>query len=315
MKSFRNWGLALVVLAASFAAAAQQFTVGTGSAGNTYSRQFNEISKVCSRELAMVEAKPGGKNSTGAVQNAEMLLANEINGGWVQVDILHMMARTQDMSDLKTLLVMHPEALHFIVKADFAVKQGGTMGFGGTNVPIRELTQIGGMNVAASGGALWTAKQVRLDTEIPFNVVEALDNNQARKLLDEGKANVWLLVGGAPVDMVRDLGPGYRILTIPESLASKTKAYVPARVSYAKLADGGAAQTLAVQANFVVRDYKSPKMVNALSALRNCVLTNLNEIKETTGNHASWRLVKAEAQEQSKWPLYQFSSAAPAAKK
>lgn len=303
--------LAFTILAvAALSASAQQFTVGTGSAGNTYNRQFTEISKVCSKDLAMVEAKPGGKNSSGAVQNAEMLLANEINGAWVQADILHMMARTQDLSDVKTLLVLNPETLHYIVKSNFSVKQGGTMGFGGTEVPIRDLSQIGGMTVAASGGGAWTAKQVRLETEIQHNIVEVADSKAVISAVNEGKAQVGLIVGGFPVDMIRDLGPGYRILNVPEALQSKlAKVYQPARTSYAKLADGGAANTVSVQSLLVVREYKTPKMVSALSALRSCVLNNLDDIRESTGNHASWRLVKAENQSQAKWPLYQLPTA------
>ncbi len=311
----RMWArlMGFVVPAAVFTmpVAAQQFTVGTGSKGNTYSRQFSEIQKVCGKELAMVEWKDEkGGNSNGAVKNAEMLMGNEINGGWTQADILHMMARTQDLSDIKTLLVLHRESLHYIVKADFAVKQGGTMGFGGTAVPIRELSQIGGMTVAASGGGVWTAKQVRLETEIQHNIQEVADSKTAIQLLSEGKVQVALVVGGAPIDMVKNLGAGYRVLAVPEALQKKLeKVYTPERVSYPSLADGGAASTVSVQALLVTREYKTPKMISALSSVRSCVLANLDDIRETTGNHASWRMVKAENQSQAKWPLYQLPTA------
>lgn len=291
----------------------QQMTVGTGSNGGTYSAQYNNITKVCSKDITLVEWKDPnkgpneGKPSNGAVKNAELLIGNEVNGGWVQADILYMMARTQDLSDIKTLLVLNPESLHYVVKANLAVKQGGTLGIGATVVPIRELSQIGGMKVAASGGGAWTAKQVRLETEIPHEIVEVPDSKAAIAALDKGDVQVALIVGGFPMDYLKTLSKDYRILTVSEAVRTKlAKVYNPAQVSYSNLADGGAAQTVSVQSLFVVREYKSAKMVSALSALRGCVLGNLDDIKETTGNHASWRMVKAENQQQAKWPLYQL---------
>lgn len=314
MKKFLSPLLYVVCVLAAFitfgmasAASAQQIIVGTGSAGNTYNRQFNEIRKECSKELAMVEwTGKDNKPSNGAVRNAELLTGNEINGAFMQADILYMMAKTQDLSDIKTLLVLNSEVLHYIVKSDLVVKKGGYLGMGGTSTPVTSLDQISGMTVAASGGGAWSAKQVRLDSEIPYNIMEVADSKAAIAALDK-TASVALIVGGFPVDYIKTLGKGYRILTMSDTVRSKIKgAYLPAQTAYNNMADGGVAQTAAVQSLFVVREYKSPKMVAALSALRSCVLNNLDDLKETTGNHPSWRQVKLENQSQAKWPLYQF---------
>lgn len=299
------WTLTLAASLCAAPAFSQQFSMGTGSKGNTYNRQFTEIQKVCGRELAMVEVP-----TNGAVQNAEKLLSNEINGGWVQADILYMMARNQDLSDIKTLLVLNPESAHFIVKDNLSVKQGGTgygsFKVGGTEVKITELSQIAGMTVAASGGGAWTAKQIRLDSEVAYQIKEVGDAKAAIAALDKD-AQVALIMGGYPVDYIKTLGKDYRLLTIPEAMQKKLKAvYLPDSVSYSNLADGGTASTVSVQSLVVTREYKSAKMVSALSSFKNCVLGNLDDIRETTGNHASWRKVKAENQSQSKWPLYQL---------
>jgi TRAP-type uncharacterized transport system substrate-binding protein len=311
MKSIRAMFLWTLTLAASLCAApafSQQFSMGTGSKDLTYNRQFKEIQKVCGKDLAMVEI-----SSNGAVQNAERLIGNEINGGWVQADILYMMAKNQDLSDIKTLLVMNPESAHFIVKDNLAVKQGGTgygnFKVGGTEVKISELSQIAGMTVAASGGGAWSAKQIRLESEVPYNILEVADAKAAIAALDKD-AQVALIMGGYPVDYVKTLGKGYRLLTIPDTMQKKLKAvYLPDTISYSNLADGGTAQTVSVQSLVVTREYKSAKMVSALSSFKNCVLSNLDDIRETTGNHASWRKIKAENQSQAKWPLYQLPTA------
>jgi hypothetical protein len=122
------------------------------------------------------------------------------------------------------------------------------------------------------------------------------------------------------VDMIKKFGPGYRILNLPEAVQKKLAgAYKADRVTYTGLADGGVASTVAVQALVVTREYKTAKMQTALAALRNCVLTNLDDIRETTGNHASWRMVKHEFQSQAQWPLYKLPEVdghpAPAKKK
>jgi TRAP-type uncharacterized transport system substrate-binding protein len=299
------------VALASTPASAQQFVVGTGSVGNTYNRQFTEMKNTCGKDLAMVEWQDAKGNSTGALRNIELLVdENKVNGAFVQADILYQKAKNQDLSDIKTLLVLNPETLHFIVKADFAVKQGGTLGIGGTTVPIRELGQITGMTVASSGGGLGSAKQVRLDSEIAYNILEVNDSKAAIAALDKGEAQVALIVGGFPVDYIKSLPKNqYRILQINDTVYAKIKgAYRQTKTAYSNMADGGTASSVTVQSLFVVREYKSQKMVAALSALKSCVLSNLDEIRETTGNHASWRQVKLDQQAQSVWPLYQFPS-------
>lgn len=313
MKALRNIAIWSLTLAASLCAApafSQQFTVGTGSDGGTYSRQFKEMREACGKELAMSDWHgPDNKPSNGAQRNIELLVdENAVNGAFVQADILYQKAKNQDLGDIKTLLVLNPETLHFIVKSDFAVKQGGTMGFGGTVIPIRDLNQIGGMTVVTSGGGIGSAKQVRLDSEIPYQITEADNAKAAIAALDEGKAQVALVVGGFPMDYLKTLPKnGYRVLNINDTTYAKIKgAYRQTKTAYSNMADGGVASSVTVQSLFVVREYKSAKMVQALSALKTCVLNNLDEIKEKTGNHASWRQVKLEQQSQSVWPLYQF---------
>lgn len=298
---------AIFAVAAIFSysqAHAQTFLVGTGTPGLTYDRQFDEWRKFCSSELVMDKTK-----SNGAVKNAEMLIANEINGGYVQADVLFMMAKNQDLSNIKTLAVMHKEQLQFIVKSE-PVKIGGTMGFGGKEIAITDLNQIGGMKVAASGGALWTAKQVRLDSEIAYNIMEVADPKQAIAALDakgDAHADVALVVGGAPVDYLKTLNKGYRVLRIPEVIQKKIAGvYLPDRVTYNNMTDSAGVQTVAVQSLFVTREYKTAKMQNALASLRGCLLDKLDEIKETTGTSPSWQTITAEAQSQSKWPLYKL---------
>lgn len=289
-------------------ASAQQLTVGAGSKGLTYDRELQEINKFCSSSIALI-----GVPTNGSVKNMEMLIGNDIQGAWTQADILYMMAKSQDMSNIKTLLVLHKEQLHFVVKAA-PVKVGGYnlgMNIGGKEITITELPQIAGMTVAAAGGAVWTARQVRTDSEIQYKILEVNTSQEAVEAVNAGKAQAALIVGGKPVDYLKTLGKDFRILRIPEATQSKIKGvYLPDNVSYMNMTESQGVDTASVQSLFVVREYKTPKMQQALHSLQSCVLDNLDTIKETPKTHPAWQTVKVEDQAKAKWPLYQFPASA-----
>lgn len=307
--------LAMAVSAGS--ATAQTFKVASGSKGLTYNAQLTNIKDTCSKEIAIVE-----EPSTGAVANVELLLDNKINGAWVQADILHRYARTRgsEMATIKTLLVMHREALHFITKRQASeTGMGSKIGalFKDAKVDIKEIQQLNGMTVATSGGGVETAKQVRTETEINYKIMEVKDSAEALKNLALDRADAALIVTGQGADAIKTLGKEYRIVTIPAAIQEKLKgAYTADTVSYSNMGSEGV-PTVSVQALFVTREYTTDNMKRALSALRNCVLTNLDNIREN-GGHKTWWQIKREDQVNAKWPLYKLpevAAVAPLSKK
>lgn len=70
--------------------------------------------------------------------------------------------------------------------------------------------------------------------------------------------------------------------------------------------------TVATDALFVTREYKTPKFVEALAKFRGCLLANLDDLKEATGMHPKWQAV--DAANKGKWPYYELPAVVAAKK-
>lgn len=303
-------GAVLLGLAAS--AFSQQFTVSTGDPKGTYAAQARDIGKFCGNELAFV-AQP----SSGAVENLERLVGNQVNGAFVQTDMIFRRAQTEDLGSYKTLIALHPEAAHFIVLANSGLKTGGKLGtsFGATDVVLTDLTQLAGFKVGAAGGSAESAAIIKANSDIPFLVEKFAKNDDALAALKAGTVQAVLMMGGAPVPSIAALPANtYKLLAISPSTVEKLKgAYKPARANYTNLGAAGVS-TVSTDALLVVKNYKSAKMVESLSKLRACVYAKLDEITETTGSHPSWDKVKADSR--GAWAYYELPAvAAPAGAK
>lgn len=298
----------LVILAAlSMAlavASAQSLKVSTGSSTGTYSRMQKELSTVCINQMQMVEM-----NSSGATQNLDRIIGNEVNGGFVQTDVIYFRSRTEDIGNIKTLVALHPEEVHLVAMANSNIKEGGTLGFGAKTVTLNTVNDLAGRTVAAAGGSYVTAQVIRLQSEIPFNVVEVASGDDAIKAVAAGTAQAALLVGGQPLGNVAALDKNYKLLNFPEATAAKLKnVYRPARVNYSKMGQGGAAATVATDALFVAKEYKTPKFQEGLAKLRDCITKNAPELGETVGMHPVWS--KVDVNNQGKWAYMQLPVAA-----
>lgn len=296
-----------LAIGAMLSASAQQVTVSTGDgAGSTYVAMLANIAKWCGNAVSLVPMP-----STGSIENLDRLVGNKVNAAFVQSDMLYMRARTEDLGDVKTLLALHPEQLHFVVPPSSGKKTGGVMGVGGSEVVFKDLGDLAGYNIAASGGSVETLKIVQLQSEVRFNVVEYPDTKTVKEALARGDVQAALFVGGAPLPSVETLPAGYRMLSVSEALQGKLKGvYKPARGNYRNLGATGV-PTVSTDALLVTRTYTTPKMVHGLGTLRACVLDNLAEIKETAGTHPAWRGVKAD--NRGPWAYYDLP--APTTKK
>jgi TRAP-type uncharacterized transport system substrate-binding protein len=296
--------LAIVLATAAVSAMAQNtFKVSTGGAGATYSRMAKEIGQVCANDIQLQEV-----NSTGSMQNMDRLTGNEVQGAFVQTDVIKFRGNTEDLSNIKTLVTLHPEQVHLVALAAGAGKEGGVMGFGGKQVVFNTISDLAGRTVVASGGSYITAQVIRLQTEINFNVVEVADAKAAIEAVNAGTAAAALFVGGQPMDNLKTLNKAHKLLSIPEPVVAKLKnVYKPATLNYTNMGSTGIT-TVSTDAILVVREYKTPKMVEALSKFRACFNAKAPELAETTGTHAAWTKVNVGAE--AKWPMYQLPTVA-----
>ena len=296
--------IAAVAIAGS-AMAQSQLKVSTGSASGTYSRMFKEFQGVCKDQIMQIEM-----NSTGSVQNMDRILGNEVNAAIVQTDVLFYRARNEDLSGVKTLFALHPEEVHVVTPAVSPIKSGGVAGIGAKPIQINTVQDLAGKNVVAWGGSVVTAQVIRLQSEIAFNVLEVADFKQAKAMIDKGDAAAIVMVGGQPMADIQALGREYKLVSFPEAVVGKLKSvYVPAKLNYSNMGQGGSGvASVATEALFVTRAYKTPKMQTSLAALRGCFRDSVAELSETLGTHKKWQAVNVEST--GKWSFYELPEVA-----
>lgn len=288
--------IAIVMAAAAVAASAQALKVSTGDSSGSYSRTFKELSAVCMGELPLAEV-----NSTGSMQNIDRIAGNEVSAAYVQTDVMFFRSRTEDLSNIKTLVTLFPEQVHVVALAVPKVKEGGFAGIGAKQVTFNSVSDLAGRTVVAGGGSYITAQVIRLQTEIPFQVAEVNNTKAALDAVASGQAAAAVIVGAAPMDNIKALDKNFKLLSFSEADVGKLKnVYKPSVLNYSTMGAAGV-KTVSTDAIFVTKEYKTPKMVDGLSKLRACFNAKAPELGETTGMHASWSKVVIGAE--AKWPM------------
>lgn len=286
MKRFALYAALALAAFTGLAQAETDFKVATGGAKGTYSSMFGEMKKTCpSSELNLIEV-----NTTGSNDNLNMLAGNQVNAVFTQTDVLFFRSQVDDMSKVRTLFALHPEEVH-VISATAGKLEGSTFGIGGTRTVFTDVQQLVGRTVAAAGGAITTANVIRLQGKVDFNVLQMQSNEQALAAVAGGQADAAILVGGAPLPLVEALGSDMQLMFFSPDLQTRLgNVYRPARLSYQKMGAAGV-NTVATDALFVSREYKTPKMVAGLKALRACLTQAVPELQETTGTHPKWMAV------------------------
>lgn len=295
-----------VALCLAFAAgaSAQQLKVSTGGPKGTYAQMFRELAAKCSESGAvqLVEVE-----SSGSVENIDRLVGNKVNAAIVQTDVIYLRSKSDDLGGVKTLFTLYPEEIHVIARSA-PIKEGGIAGIGSHEVRLETVADLAGRTVAAAGGSVVTARVIQLLGEVSFQIVEMGSTDDALKALADGKVDAALAVGGAPLGSLERLGQGFKLLAINDRLAAKLgSVYVPAKLSYGKMWQSTGIPTMATEAIFVTRDYKTKSFVDALARLRGCLAGHLDELKEETGMHPKWGSVNLA--NKGKWLWYDLPSA------
>lgn len=295
----------LAYLFSSGVYAQTQLKVSTGGPTGTYSKMFKEFAGVCKDQIMQIEVP-----STGSVQNMDRILGNEVNAAIVQTDVLFFRARNEDLGGIKTLFSLHPEEVHVVTLAVSAIKEGGVAGFGSKPIQLNTVNDLAGRPVAAWGGSVVTAQVIRLQAEINYTVVEVADFKLAKSKLDSGEVAAIIMVGGQPMDDVKALPNSYKLMSFNDATIGKLKSvYVPAKLNYSGMGQGGSGvNTIATEALFVTRAYKTQKYVESLTALRKCFTEQVDVLAETTGTHKKWASVKAD--NTGKWAYYSLQESA-----
>lgn len=287
-------------LMAGVPAAAQTppLIVSTGVAQGTYASMFKDLGEVCATQVGSPLV---GKASSGATESLERLLHNEVSAAFMQTDVLHARATTDDLGRVRALVGLHPEPVHILALTEPRI-EGGMFGIGGREVVIRNLGDLARRRVGAWGGGIVTARLIAAQSEVDLQVREYTGPEDALAALRARQIDALVAVGGAPLAWLRGLDRSVRLVAVHEPWASRLRhVYRPARLTYANLGAEGV-PTVATEAVLAVRDVRTGPAVTALLRLRQCLQGHLGELSDTTGRHSAWSQIDPAAVPH--WPVF-----------
>lgn len=311
----RKMLVGLVSFLITYSALAEDFKVATGGPKGTYTQFLKEISKYCSSSdgLTLVNVE-----TSGSVENLQLLLDNQVNAAFVQEDVLFFKDKTDNIQNqVKTLMALYPEEVHILTLSDPIKQTQEGKHFWSkdttTEISLNTLDDLANRQVGASGGSFITEQLIRLQAEIPFQVKEYPNNDALFKAVQTREVAAGIFVGGQPYPLIGGdpaskkpaLGPEWKLLSLQPQTADKLKSiYKLARLKYPKMT-ASSINSVSTDSLLVTANYQTPRMVSMLKQLHDCIQSHLADFKETTGFHAKWRQVDPD--NKGRWPsVYQF---------
>lgn len=291
-----------ITAAVMASAHADSFIVATGDSksGSTYSQMFRELMASCSKDMPMSE-----QETTGSTQNIQLLTENQVNAAFVQTDMLFFNRMTDParVANIKTLVALHPEELHFIVAN--GSKLGSLSKIFDNKPALNTVADLRGRSVGAVGGSVLSARVFSEQSKLQFSVKEFSANNQLPQALTDGQVDAILVVGGSPHSLVKTLGAQFKLLSVPVEVQKSVSAvYTPAVIGYSNLNQAGV-QTVSTSALLVTRTYKSKEVLSSLSKFRDCFVNTVPVIQDTRKTHPKWQVVDVE--NKGKWQWYDLT--------
>ena len=305
MKKTFAYALMGILMASSAAYAAenevQAIRLATGKSDATNSQMFKSVNKACPN-VGVQEVTEG---TTGGADNIGLIMANKVDAGIAQVDVVNFLQRTDpNIGKLRSLVALNNNLLHVI-----ATNQGrmikpavkGTLGMGAKPAEyaqVNTIMDLKGTTVVANGSAWLTMRTISEKLDLGITVIDEDNRDTALKMLRDGTASALIAMGGNPVSWVEKLsGNEFHLVKFGKEEAQSRQMiamlgspYTVAQETYKNLNAFGYFVP-AVRNELFVRNYQGSK-AQILMALRECYSDNLTDIKETTGTHPAWQDVE-----------------------
>lgn len=299
----KGWAIAAIVLAVGCTTpvAHAELLVASGVPDGTYNMMMQEVISACTSDTLKFKEVP----TTGAEETISLLLeGNSANVGILQTDGVALRQKDDGkrVSNLRVLLTLHPEEVHFVVPAQASVTRGGTQFLGwklfGEKLVLSSVDQLAGKKVGVWGGSAVTAKAIQWKASVPYVIVEYPNRDQTLSALMSGEVDAIMAVGGQPLKWLKEAPTGkYRLVSLPQSVIEKLtnepgSVYRQETLYYRNL-DAAGLTTVATDALLVTRAYKG-SLVRELNELRQCVTDKLPDFQEEAGHHPKWQQVDPE---------------------
>lgn len=298
-------------------ALAQVIPVGTGSPTGSYFKFVSQAAQSCK-----AEAQVSPVETAGSTENLDGLENNTFALGISQLDILDLYRRTRDMSNIKVLVPLFPEQVHFLTRGDVTKLEGQKTLLGipifktGTRVQLSTVSDLAGKTVVAAGGSAGTARVISILGGISWNLREVKTADQAVTEVAEGKADAAILVGAQPLGTILQLKENqaaFRLLPVSDDLISKlSSVYVKSQplVYRAMGAGGDSVQTVHVMSALMTQNYPKSAMGDAVYRFQQCLLRIAPDQATVVGSHPAWRNLRSTAGVN--WEIWRYSGASTA---
>jgi TRAP-type uncharacterized transport system substrate-binding protein len=185
------------------------------------------------------------------------------------------------------------------------IKKGGFLSIGGDVTNISDTRFLKGLTVGASGGSIYTAQAINQLSGLGYLVNSEFTSDAAvLAALDKGTIAAGIFVGGAPMKSISKLNRSYKLVPFDPTTIEKLKdVYRPKAVVYDNLGITSV-NTVETDALLVVNNFTGKKMVDLLTKFRECIKTNLDDIRESDGSHPAWRTVNFNRSEKPRWAVW-----------
>jgi uncharacterized protein len=199
--------LLFAIIAILYADVGFALTIATGPSGGTYIQFGQDIQKVAQKDGIQVEVLA----SQGSFENMVLLGDMKVDLAIAQIDALGFFAKVMKpqginvFETIRVVLNLYPEEIHVLTNNSainsFLQLQGKRVSFGPKN---------GGS--ALTGEALLEAYGMKVEPSYP-------DPRAALEELKKNQLDAMIFVGGAPVQMFKNLGSGFHFVDLPRNEA------------------------------------------------------------------------------------------------
>lgn len=274
-------------------------TLTSGVKGGGYHTWSMQAKSLCEDVTPMIV-----KESDGGPANMNFMEANEADLGLMQADtyVLSKMAG-RDLSNVAILMPMFPEAVHVIARSNLVLKQGGYLGgaIGGTEIPVTQVSQIGGLKVAAAGGAQDTMQYMMQASGMRFSATRVdIKPVDLVKAVAAGQYDVAIVTGAVPIGWLKDLDPQtkakLRLLEVPKEGIKGLNAYKTTSLSYSGFGGQGTVGVTAYSVSSILTTQNWKRGAKALATykFKQCLIERAEDAAQETGAHPAWRKLKPE---------------------
>lgn len=272
--------------------------MGTGSSDTSvYTQLFKQLKAVCTAPALASQPVDGSLQSLAELEN------NHLNLAFIQEDVLFAGKLIDSDPNIDNVRVFDPlyfSELHILAKR---------------NSQITGFSSLSNKRVGGYGGAYITARILMAKGGYkPFGDVVLFNTEQeAMDAVHTGRVDAAFIVAGQPAGWVSKLPGDVTFVPFdrPEVLTAFRGGYYRAATLRYPSVSPQPVQTLAVRVNLTTWDYKSKSKRQMLNQLHQCLVDNIDDLRETTGNHQKWREIDPSATTgDGGWQMFPFDNVA-----